>query len=352
MLTRCLVCATPFPPNELLEHLPNGVRIAYDAGRGRLWGICRHCQRWSLVPIEARWEALDELEKIVSDRARLLSQTENIALLRAGELEIVRVGRARLAEEAWWRYGRELTTRRDRFRKLSFAGTAAVGAAVLGGWMTGAFGMLGAWWLWENAPRKVPDTARWLRFGSKAWRGQSRCAECGALVEDITFKERAKVLMIPGEQPGDVTVVRRCAACRGGPESGIRLRGADAERVARRILAYHHYAGASEKRVAQATKVIENAGSADRFTRDALGSGRRLGDLPRTYTIGLEIAANEVLEQRLLQLELAELEAVWKREEELAAIVDGELTPLPLLESLRRRITGQTADGAPIPRFT
>ena len=78
MLTRCLVCATPFPPNELLEHLPNGVRIAYDAGRGRLWGICRHCQRWSLVPIEARWEALDELEKIVSDRARLLSDITKV----------------------------------------------------------------------------------------------------------------------------------------------------------------------------------------------------------------------------------------------------------------------------------
>ena len=63
---------------------------------------------------------------------------------------------------------------------------------------------------------------------------------------------------------------------------------------------------------------------------------------PRTYTIGLEIAANDVVEQRLLQLEVAELEAVWKQEEEIAAIVDGELTPLPLLEVLRRRVAGQS----------
>ena len=41
-------------------------------------------------------------------------------------------------------------------------------------------------------------------------------------------------------------------------------------------------------------------------------------------------AANEAAEQRLLQLEVAELEAVWRKEEEIAAIVDGELTPLPI----------------------
>ena len=57
--------------------------------------------------------------------------------------------------------------------------------------------------------------------------------------------------------------------------------------------------------------------------------------------MALEIAANESAEQHLLELELAELEAHWRREEELAAIVDGELTPLPLLESLRRKVTGR-----------
>jgi hypothetical protein len=53
---------------------------------------------------------------VTRDRARLLSQTDNIALLRAGPLEIVRVGRANLSEEAWWRYGRELTTRREKYK--------------------------------------------------------------------------------------------------------------------------------------------------------------------------------------------------------------------------------------------
>ena len=36
MYTRCLVCATPFEPNDELEYLPMGRRVAYDRERGRL----------------------------------------------------------------------------------------------------------------------------------------------------------------------------------------------------------------------------------------------------------------------------------------------------------------------------
>ena len=112
MFTRCLVCATPFEANEELQHASTGRRVAYDPARGRLWAICRTCRRWSLMPIEDRWEALEELEKVTVDRARLLSQTDNISLLRAGSMDIVRVGQAKLTEEAWWRYGRELASRK------------------------------------------------------------------------------------------------------------------------------------------------------------------------------------------------------------------------------------------------
>ena len=46
------------------------------------------------------------------------------------------------------------------------------------------------------------------------------------------------------------------------------------------------------------------------------------------------------LEDNLLQLEmeLAELEAVWRQEEELAQIIDDELTDVPMLESFRRTV--------------
>ena len=141
MFTYCLVCHTPFPTNEELEHFPTSTRVAYDPERGRR-AVCRSCRRWSLAPIEDRWEALEELEKVVTDRSRLLSQTDNVALLRAGHLDVVRVGRANLTEEAWWRYGRELTERATNHKKLMFMGTAAAGGQreASDGWVPGFSG--------------------------------------------------------------------------------------------------------------------------------------------------------------------------------------------------------------------
>jgi hypothetical protein len=48
------------------------------------------------------------------------------------------------------------------------------------------------------------------------------------------------------------------------------------------------------------------------------------------------MVVNDARETSLSRMEAKELEFRWRREEELAALVDGELTPLPLL--LLRRI--------------
>ena len=135
--------------------------------------VCRSCRRWSLTPIEERWEALEELEKLSRDKARLLSQTDNIALLRAGPLEIVRVGKAELTEEAWWRYGRELVSRRQKWNNLGVAGSIAAGAVVLGGWATGGMTFFGIWLLVGHGKETVRDSARWLRFGSSTGPGST-----------------------------------------------------------------------------------------------------------------------------------------------------------------------------------
>lgn len=341
MYTRCLVCSTPFPTNESLEHMPRGRRVAFDPGRGRLWAVCEGCKRWSLVPLEDRWEALEELEKVVVDEAKLLSQTDNIALLRARNLEIVRVGRARLDEQAWWRYGRELQSRRQSYKKLSLAGSVAAGAVVLGGWATGGMTLIGMWFVAGHAPDSLTDAVRWLRFGSSAWRGEDACGRCGHVFRSVSYRDRGGLGLLPGERAGEVELVQRCPRCGVYRDGGLHLRGDDAERTLRRVLAYHHFQGASERRVRSASRLIQEAGTPQDLTRIVVKEGRRLGDLQRTGAIALEIAANESAEQHLLELELAELEAHWRREEELASIVDGELTPMPLLETLRRKVAGQ-----------
>lgn len=347
MFTRCLTCHAPFGDNEVLEHFPHGRRVAYDPERGRLWAICGLCRSWTLAPFEERWEALEELERIVTDRARLLSRTDRIALLRHDGLEIVRVGDAGLEEEAWWRYGRELRERRRTVRRLTLVGSVAAGAAIWGGWATGGLGFLGAWILWDvlgdRVPEKLVDAARWLRFGGAAWRGNERCESCGRVFESLPFDARDRLVIVPGDGGARKRVRQPCPRCgsrrgEGRRTGGLVLTGPEAERTLRRVLAYHHFSGASRKRVHRASRLLERTGTGPGLDRAVLREGRPLAEIGRTGAVALEIAANEEAERRLLEMELAELEAAWRREEEIASIVDGELTPVPLLESLRRKV--------------
>lgn len=353
MVRQCLLCDHTFDANESLEYLPRGSRVAYDPTKGRLWVICPGCKRWTLVPIESRWEALEELEKLTTDEARLLSQTENISLFRARRLEIVRVGRAQLPEEAWWRYGRELQERRDRFKKLSTVGAVGAGAAIAGSWATGGLSFMAAWFLWDRSPTLVTDGARWLRFGGKAWRGRRECQRCGHTFGGISYSDREGLILQPGRGRSGSAVVKRCPRCNDAGEGGLHLQGLEGRTALRRLLAYHHFSGASERRVKEATRLIEVAGGPEQVATKIIRDGRRLGDLGRIGSIALEIASNEERERQLLEMELAELERHWAEEEELAEIIDGELTPLPFVETLRRRITGRsdprTADLKPGP---
>ncbi|NJD18754.1 MAG: hypothetical protein FIA95_05660 [Gemmatimonadetes bacterium] len=55
-------------------------------------------------------------------------------------------------------------------------------------------------------------------------------------------------------------------------------------------------------------------------------------------TGALEIALNESVERRMLDLEVKSLEWMWEQEEELASIIDGELTPRRILEAHLRHL--------------
>lgn len=358
MFHRCMFCHRDLPPNETLEHFPIGRRVAYDPGRGRLWAVCPGCRRWNLAPIEERWEALEDLERLVHDSARLLSQTDNIALLRSGELEIVRVGRANLTEEAWWRYGAELLRRRRMYQALTAAGVAGVLGLMAGGAAAG-IGVFGGWWMLGRVGKQLPKLSRTLRFGRTAWRGHGVCERCGAELTSLPFRSRGG--LVPRAHGEDhIALHVRCPRCawilrpgnRGlipfgaderdwfespanapagadAGKSGFVITGVEAGHVLRRILAYQNFAGARESEVRRATSLIEAAGSASSLTRRLAGKGRELASMVPDEAIALEIAVNEDQERQLLELEVAALEARWKEEEEIAAISDGELTWVP-----------------------
>lgn len=336
MFTRCLFCHKPFPENGQLAHMPRGRRIAFDPVRGRLWTVCGGCHRWNLAPIEDRDAALYELERLVRDHARPLTHTANITLLVAGPITLIRVGDAGLAEQAWWRYGRELRKRRASFESRRSKVTAyTFGALQYVGEMIGlADEDLSI--DWEDTP--VADVLRWRRFGWAAWHGRETCPHCHSTLRALRYDLGWWVYPLRGAD-GRLGVGIPCQRCDPWtPDKVYEIHGDVAENVLRRLLAYQNIGGASERRITDAAKAIEAAGSAGEFALDATDRRRSLWKMGQVGTIGLEIALNESVEKRMLDLEVRALEFLWRQEEELARIIDNELTPARLLEAHLRRL--------------
>ncbi|HVR71712.1 MAG TPA: hypothetical protein VMT87_12795 [Vicinamibacteria bacterium] len=327
-MTTCLFCHQPFPENQTVERFVSGRRVAYDPVRGRLWAVCASCGRWTLAPFETRWEVLEDLERLTRGRARLLGETDQIALLEADDLEIVRVGRAGLREESWWRYGREFSARRRSAKREVRKGK--VRQALFTMLITG----IPVWGL-TDADHWI-GRARTKRFGKVAWRGEVTCDRCGTALREVLFDERNQTLLRLGPGGGVACWYgcARCAADMGWQdaepgEHGHLLEGVAAEHVLRRLLAHTNFAGGTEAVVGEAMGLVESYSTTEDLIRQVCLRGHSLGALTETRSFALEIALNADVERRLLEMELEELESRWREEEEIAAIADGILTPAP-----------------------
>lgn len=336
MFTRCLFCHGQFEENGHLAHMPRGRRIAFDPVEGRLWAICSRCHRWNLAPIEEREAALYELERLARDHARPLGHTANVSLLQAGQMTLVRVGEAGLAEQAWWRYGRELRrrkasieSRRATVTAYTFGALQWIGEVI--GYSDGDVAID-----WDDTP--VADVLRWRRFGWAAWHGRETCPYCKSTLRALRYDLGWWVYPLRGED-GRLGVGIPCQRCDPWtPDKVYELHGDVAENTLRRLLAYQNIGGASERKITDAARAIEHAGSAGAFAEDVTHNRQSLWKMGQTGTIGLEIALNESVERRMLDLEIQAIEFMWKREEEIARIIDRELTPRRLLEAHVRRM--------------
>lgn len=309
----CLFCHRTFPENQTLEHFPAGRRVAYDPWRGRLWAVCPSCARWTLAPLDSRWETLESLERLTRGGARLLGQTENVALLAAEDLEIVRVGRAELREESWWRYGREFSARRQRAGRTARRGKVFDALTFL--LMSGI-----PFWGLSDAAHWIAR-ARRKEFGPIAWSGLSYCPGCGGALDRIGFDEAEHVVILPGGAEG-LKLWYGCPWCRDRQETGHALTGLGAEHLLRRFLAHANFAGGTEGGVRAAMDLVEAHPEPERLLGRVAGSRTAVAQLTLRGSLALEIALNQDVERRLLEMELDELEARWRDEEEIAAIAD------------------------------
>jgi hypothetical protein len=328
MYATCLFCHSDLGANESIRSFPVGRRLAFDSGRGRLWVVCRKCERWNLSPLDERWEAVEEGERLFRD-SRLRVSTDNIGLARLKEgLELVRIGEPQRPEMAAWRYGDQFGRRRRRTLMITGGIIVGAGLIVSGGLAVGAIsaGSIGGLFNAINSVRTASLHRRVIaRIPSSTGQvvikgGQVRSA---ALVS--TVDEQRWGIAIKPSRHGDRVV----------------LTGEQARSALGAIMAHTNSAAGSKSQVQTAVKILEDAGAADSYitlvagsplARDAQHSLARLGAPQR---LALEMAAHEESERRALEGELALLEQAWKDAEEIAAISDNLLIPKSVEDTVR-----------------
>jgi hypothetical protein len=133
MYSTCMFCNHDLGRNQVVEHFPVGRRLAFDAAKGRLWVVCRRCERWNLTPIEERWEAIEECEDLFHG-IRTRASTDNIGLARHREgTELVRIGEPMRPEFAAWRYGDQFGRRRKKAILVGVGAGAVLATVAIAG---------------------------------------------------------------------------------------------------------------------------------------------------------------------------------------------------------------------------
>lgn len=370
MYTTCLFCHSDLGANHFLPTFPVGRRVAFDAKKGRLWVVCTRCGRWNLTPLEERWEAIDEGERLFRS-TRLRMSTDNIGLAQfRGGFELVRIGPALLPEIASWRYGTRLARiepEHDQQRGLMTRGAHLI-----------VRGAASALVHYAHAVGLSDDAVLRMR----------------------TFRRGNGVLLRTGDEFGHALTVRYShlgAAELVRPEkdspwqlllhhdNGVAtLRESAALRVAGKMLAALNFGVASQAEVSHAIAKLDDAGDPEGyFTRVASLAMRtswgRFPDAPRPVEesspkgsfseriaiqlanrsfwgrggtgsdeqtplfrlpavdrLALEMAANEDIERKALRGELETLHAAWQDAEQIASIADELLTD-GVLEEFKRQ---------------
>ncbi len=323
MQSRCLYCGHSLRGAAGVASVRTGVRIAFDPARARVWSVCDRCHGWNLWWRDAPGMTLEALERLARDQSRVLYETEHVALLQAPSFQLVRVGPAPRRESAWWRYGRTLRRRRDRFRSpvtkvatATYSAVSSVGLSVGLSSVTGDF---------RRAVDRRVEVLRWRRFGGTAWDGRAPCPSCGSVLIRLFFMKCSDLVLFTGED-GSPAIGLPCARCDPwSNEETHRFAPGLVEPLLRRVLAWHNIDGATTRDLDRSVALIEACGSAREFIERQATAGLPLHAMSHAERLALEIAVNDRAERARLIADATRLEADWARADELATIIEEEL---------------------------
>lgn len=335
MWSTCIFCHQPLGANEAIEHFPVGRRLAFDANRGRLWVVCRRCEKWNLTPLEERWEAIEECERLYRG-TRLRVATDHIGLAKLPDgTALVRIGEPLRPEFAAWRYGDQFGRRRTRMILRAGLGLGAVGGLVLGGAALG-LSLGGAWYgIWQLSQYMVTGSPEQVVAKLKKPNGD---------IAHVRRRHLHETRFMPGETSDSIGLFIRAK------NDQFVLHGAEAVRAAGILLPPANRFGASRSQVGTAVELIERAGGSEPFlietarkaARDlpVLGAKAKKAKqplaLPAELRLAAEMAAHEESERRALEGELVILEEAWRQAEEIAGIADNLL----ISDQVERKLRG------------
>ena len=329
-----MFCNKSLRTNEVVEAFPVGRRLAFDAAQGRLWVVCRSCERWNLTPLEERWEAVETCEKLFRG-TRVRTSSENIGLARHPEgLELVRIGKPLRPEFAAWRYGDQFGKRRNRrILRGSITGLATAGCILAGGALVGgaagilAYQVAEVWYVLSRRRAGIrfrTSDGRLLGMSHSGVLSHTRIRpaddETGFRVQTVT------VTWLDGQREW--------------------LEGEDARRAMDVILPVFNSMGGTSGTVRRAVSEIDSRGGPQSFLGDVLGRRSAFAydgvpgyihKMPKPTRLALEMALHEEQERRALDGELWRLERAWREAEEIAAIADKLLPPKGAAELLDER---------------
>jgi hypothetical protein len=351
LYSTCIFCHGSLGKNEAIEHFPVGRRLAFDAGKGRLWAVCRSCERWNLSPIDERWEAIEECERLFRD-TKLRVSTDNIGLARLKEgTTLVRVGDPQRPEMAAWRYGDQFHRRRRKHVAMVAGGVAIIGGVVIAGPMMGLVGGVGVNLV--NVPGFLNNVLSRRTLATVPVNGS--LLRLNRLMID-------KVSLYPSHDGGFMLSIqyKRTARAYFTDRHGtnhVELVGDEALRAARHLLPHINRAGARPAQVREAVNVLEDSsdtqhlfssaaiswratpGPRERFakwSKQSASTAGHISTLPLPLRLALEMSLHEQDERRALEGELSQLEDRWREAEEVAAIADDMFVPSGVSTMLKR----------------
>lgn len=326
MFKTCIYCNRGLGDNEVVENFPVGRRLAFDSEKGRLWVVCDRCRRWNLSPLDERWEAIEECEKVFRDTASRFS-TDNIGLARVPEgLELVRIGHPRRPEFAAWRYGKQFLKRRITNLVKAGAQVAAWGAMMYAG---------------------VFFFVAFMDDDSKIV-ARPRTEDGRRLLMTLKDAKRTRLIREPSAPGGwSLSVPNHERQGRflfyswgKGKTRFERLSGSSAVRAAGMVMPKVNPYGGSNTQVRSAVQLIEDAGSPERvfgWASRPAGKTAKVAKMGSEVRLALEMAAHEESERRAFEGELTDLEEAWRDAEEIAAIADSLLVPRSVEEWIVRQ---------------